>query len=258
MSGTTVRMMTALLFLSVLCSPRVVHAQRRGNASRIQGKGKIEAIKPGFLKVSVDGSAWVMKVAAKPRDIALEGTADKNWLQPGMLVRFVAPLDEQGVAQTPIEELSVFTPRPGYRIGVLPENRADVKAGFDGDTQPTGSSYLVAGQLAKKKDDQILVSAGRDRVTATLADELKINVDMLGDYSLARPGDEIVFSGRVLKPGQAIIDRIRIVAAQPFETAQRLPDEKAARRNSAASKNDKIDAIEDFAPTTANDDDGSR
>ena len=225
---TALRMIPVLLVFATPFPSQVVHAQRRGAARNIRSKGTIEAIKPGFVKVSADGVAWVLKVAAKPQDIALEGIADESWLQPGMLVRFVAALNEQGVAQAPVAELAVFTPRPGYGVGVLRENRID--SGSDEDTQPIGPSYLVAGQLAKIKDGQIMVSAGRDRVTATLADEVKINVDMLGDYSLARPGDEIDFQGRVLQPGQAIIVKMKIVAAKPFETPRNQQGKNATRR----------------------------
>ncbi len=265
MFGIAVRTIAVLFLIGMLFSSQIVHAQRRAELTNIRSKGKIEAIRPGFLKVTAGGGAWVLKVQAKPENIALEGTADKDWLQPGMLVRFVASLNDKGIAQTPVEELSVFTPRPGYGVGVLRENRIDEHVGLGGDTQPTGPTYLVAGKLARIKDGQIMVAAGRDRVTASLADEVKITVDMLGDYRLARPGDEIEFRGRVLQPGQAIIGKMKIVAANPFEAPQLQPQKKATRRKAATSKNDKDadknsadaasgadgDVVEDGATTTA-------
>ncbi len=245
MSSINARKIAVLIALSALIAPRLLHAQRRSDLQKIETKGQIEAVRPGFIKATAGGGTWVLKVQAKPADITLEGTAGVDWLKPGMLVRFVAPLNDQGVAQAPIEELTVFTPRPGYGVGVMPESRLGADVGLDADTPPAGPAYLVAGQLASINDRQLIVSAGRDRVAATLADEIKIHVDMLGDYSLARPGDEIDFSGWAVQPGQAIVHKIKIVAANPFEAPlnrQQPTKEKRRRgRKGAAPPVDDVD-----------------
>lgn len=216
----------------------------------IRSKGKIDAIRPGFLKVTAGGGEWVLKVDAKPENISLQATAESDWLRPGMLVRFEANLDEQGTTQTPIEELTVFTPRKGHGLGVLRDDarggqNQDQKASKrrrrkpktnkeptvsgkpsaeeqDGDSSPSRPQFLVAGQVTKRTENQLFIVAGRERITATLDEEVKINVDMEGDYSLAQPGDEIDFTARAVQPtgqrmGQAVARRIKITRVAPLK-----------------------------------------
>ncbi len=234
----------------------------------LRTQGIISAIRPGFLKVSTDRGDVVLKMNAKKENILMEAEAEPNWLRRGMLVRFEATLDDDGVAIDPLKELTVFTARPGYGLGVLLDkpatagppdrtsrrtnrsrrstrnptdddeldDRPDERRNLDdqdgdtdapnGDTpkekgdrndEPTGPVYLVAGRLDQFRNGQLVVVAGRDRVTATLPEDAKIKVDILGDYSLAQPGDAIDFTAKRLKANQAIALRVKIVADAPLQ-----------------------------------------
>ena len=55
----------------------------------------------------------------------------------------------------------------------------------------TAGTYLVKGKLATFRDDELLVIAGRHKITGGRErDELKVNLN-LDDTSLAQPGDEV-------------------------------------------------------------------
>ena len=41
----------------------------------IRSKGKIAAVRPGFLKVTAGGGEWILKIDAKPENILLQATA---------------------------------------------------------------------------------------------------------------------------------------------------------------------------------------
>jgi hypothetical protein len=193
----------------------------------INGSGEIVAFRPGFLQVKTAAGDWLMKIEAPPEKIVLQGTALASWLRPGMLVRFSTTLDKKGVAQTPIEELFVFTPNPQYRIGVFP----DSELLFDEAEQDKGQNlrkrrraktegrYLVAGRLTSLRSGAMRVDAGQN-VRAQLAENAKIQVDVLGDYSLVRKGDKVEFVGHYYEKGKGILRDVTITAASPFGTEE--------------------------------------
>ena len=221
------------------------------------------------------GGAWILKVDAKKENILVEAEAEATWLQPGMLVRFEANLDQRGVAESPIKELTVFTARKGYGVGVMLDKPGAVqgsgqrnrklsraqrlaqarkeKAGADNptekdedaDEQPksNGPSYLIAGQISRLNEDQILVAAGRDQVTATMAEDVKIKVDIMGDYSLAQQGDKIDFTARRVRQGQAIAKRLKITLDTPLQGKRATTVNEKRRRNRPSTPRDRaVDA----------------
>ena len=249
----------------------------------VHSKGIIRGVKPGFIKVTAGGGDWILKVdknLTKRENILLEGEADPSWLQRGMLVRFEAHLDQQGVADGQIEELTVFTARNGYRVGVMLDQpgvgtasrdsrsrrksrsrrdrfeEAEVEARDKTSKEVEGDDagkaalpksdlpkYLVAGRLDQFKNNKILVTAGRDRVTATLAEGAKIKLDVMGDYRLAQEGDQIDFTARQVKPGQAIAKRLRITLDAPLRGKPPTTVSEKRRRSRPATPRDRaVDA----------------
>ena len=244
--------------LIILAITSTAHAQKI-----VRSKGTIDAVRPGFIKVTDADGEWILKIDAKQEDILFEATAAPGWLQQGMLVRFVANLDDRGTAQEPIDDLTVFTPRTGYVVGVLRDSAfagqtntlgdkkrrrrqpaVKIKSAQDeeNETESTdGAQFLVAGQLARRDGNQLLVVAGRDRVIATLGDEAKIKVDLQGDYSLAKPGDDIEFVARTLAPqngpggARATARRVKITSADPL-MARPEPERRPQRRSRRRQK----------------------
>ncbi len=206
----------------------------------ISGSGEIVAFRPGFLQVKTAAGDWLMKIEAPPEKIVLQGTALASWLRPGMLVRFSATLDKKGVAQTPIDELFVFTPNPQYRIGVFPDSellfdKADQDKGQSPRNRRRAKSegrFFVAGRLTSLRDGAMRIDAG-ENIRAQLAETAKIQVDVLGDYSLVRKGDKVEFVGHYYEKGKGILRDVTITAASPFGTEEAHAID---RKNSRAKK----------------------
>lgn len=208
----------------------------------IRGTGEILNIRPGLLQLqAADGEKWLLKLEAPPTRVQVRGTAEPSWLRPGMLVRFSTTLDNQGNSETPIEQLYVFTPRPEYRIGVFAE------VAFTSDEPPadepkrlrrkrgerSAGPFLVAGRLASLKEGNIRVNAGRRAIQAKLADNAKIEVDVLGDYSMVRRGDHVDFKGRFYKKGEAVANELTFTTAKAFSGE---PQGKPRRRTSSSGR----------------------
>jgi hypothetical protein len=213
-----------LSFVLAASGARTAVAQppgRQPKTTPIRAESELKKVVPGFMQVTTKAAeTWVLKIEAPPENISLHGTAEPNWLRPGMLVRFSALMNKRGEAQEPVRELFVFTARPEYQIGIFPENKFGLGAGA-GPTRgrrakDTVSNYLVAGRLKSLKNGKLTIVAGRATAKVTLAEDAVIKVDLLGDYRLARPGDTVEFSGQFLEKGRAIVKKLGITAAQPF------------------------------------------
>ena len=193
-------------------------------APPLSGSGEVVALRPGYLQVKAAGDQmWLMKIEARPEKIEVHATAVAGWLRPRMFVRFSATLDKKGMAQTPIEELFVFTPTPRDRIGVFPDSGpllGEPEQTPANSKRPrhtlTEGRYLVAGQLTGIRGDQIRVVAAGQTIGARLAEKANIRVDVLGDYSLVRQGDKVDYIGRVFDRGKALVYEVKFTAASPF------------------------------------------
>lgn len=253
----------ALILLAVSLGDSWAHAQRQPNQMRamrprsLRGQGQLLAIKPGLMQVRANsGEIWLMKIEARPEKILVQGAAVAGWLRSNMLVRFSAILDGKGVAQAPVDELIVFTPQPGFRIGVFPEPDQL----FAGDKQPPTKRtrrrrgampegrYLVAGRLVSFRDGEFRVTAGSSTVRAQLAEKAKIRVDAVGDFSLVRQGDKVDYIGKFYEKGKAIVSELTFTAASPFgseaeatakKRSGRTKDKRSGGRETPAAKEKK-------------------
>ncbi|MCA9265315.1 MAG: hypothetical protein KDA60_15750 [Planctomycetales bacterium] len=244
-SSSFVRAVSILVLTAlVLGGTSAAFAQRRNNGTYLKGKGELMDFRPGFLQVKdKEENVWILKVEAKPEDIVVEGTAEASWLQPGMFVRFTAQLSKKGQAEAPIEKLTVYTPRPDYVTGVIEEPNEGAPFVFGEEPAaekkktPNASSYLVAGQLVRVNGNEILVNANGPRVTATIAAEPEIDVELLGDYSMVRKGDTVSFKGRAFQLGQAVVDKVEVKATEPFKAAEQ-PEPPAKKKRSRRRRNE--------------------
>lgn len=221
----------------------MVQAQRRPptrlRAKPLRGSAEVLAIRPGFLQVKTSGGEWILKVEAPPDKIVVQGEAVPSWLRKGMYVRFSAELNKKGMAQAPIEELFVFSPGPQFRIGVFPESNLLFEDSQEiqqktKSTRPrrrarSEGRYLVAGRLASLRKGTMRVAAG-ETITAPLAENAKIRVDIMGNYSVVRKGDKVEFEGHYFEKGKAAVRLLTFTAASPFGSeASDPPPRKPAR-----------------------------
>jgi len=188
--GRTALVVLSLFMASAPATTARAQGQPRGGqvieVTRFTGlKGQLVAARPGMIHWT-DSSDKPFYVKILPTTyVQVLGQADPDFLRPGLLVRFSGEIQGRGTMAEPIEELTIFTPREGYVIGIY--NDGD-------DPTRTDGPKLVAGRLKSIKNGKLIVVAGDQQVKAELAEEPTIKVD-INDYSLAATGDEITVSG---------------------------------------------------------------
>ncbi|MEQ8789294.1 MAG: hypothetical protein RIC55_23575 [Pirellulaceae bacterium] len=212
--------------------------------------GTIKGVQGSVIHVVGEGAdEWLVKTPDRG-GVTVNGGATPEWLARGgrgMMVRFVGTFDSGGRPQSPLNEIYLFTPRPGggrggdeLQPGVFPEGAStELKGLFAGDdakpVAPKVMDFRVVGQFAGFGNGTISVAAGRTRVAAKLADDARISVSV-GDIRFARLGDKIEVDGWHLPmmPAQIFANRMTITAAAPL--GSNPVSEKPAGESPAAEK----------------------
>jgi hypothetical protein len=180
----------------------------------------IKIVKPGETEVTVGGN----KLGNVTLEVKITGELSPEQLQPRMVVRFTAPVDDKGNAQGDLREITMFDPRPQDQLGLFPE----------GAGQPGGAnSYLVKGVIVTYARGQLSLNVGkaapaapRGRVSAKLADDARVIVES-ENLQRARPGDEIAVEGiRIGKDvvGNKITVTVHPVGGKKKPAAPKKPD----------------------------------
>jgi hypothetical protein len=154
-----------------------------------------------------------------------------------MFVQFTADFNKRGQAQSPVEELTVFTPREGFRIGVFPAASVnpDPEASDDKDktAKVPAAPFQVAGQLTSLRKGWFKVATGQAVVSGELAEDVHVSFD-IADCRHAKPGDTIEVNAWYYKSqkgmGLAYATKLKIAALQP------LTGGGAARRGRETTK----------------------
>jgi hypothetical protein len=176
-------------------------------------------IRAPFLQLDVSGTEWIVKVEATPENISYIATASKDWLRPGMLLRYTGA-NEKGDHKEPLKELTVFSLRPGYGLGIMDEG--------DG-------TFFVAGVLRSVKKDRFFVNAAGRKTRIQLAEDVTIHVD-LNTLEFAQPGDQVKVEGWYFQEGKAVGDKVSVTASERLE-AQGRKRRKSRRRRKDSSNN---------------------
>jgi hypothetical protein len=177
------------------------------------GRGQIQI-------VTVTQQKWL--VAVSPQAVVhVTGTAEPDFLRPGMFIRFTAALDKKGKGQEPVGELTIFTPSAEMGIGVWPEGMAVGDVGAEQPAQPPNpfggafgvgtpavppdtGRYMVAGRFVKERNGKLLVYFGSGTAEIELAENPAIKVDV-ADYTVAKQGDSISVTKGQMYPNQPMI-----------------------------------------------------
>ena len=178
-------------------------------------KGSLQGIRAPFLQLDVSGTQWVVQVKATPENISYTATATKDWLQPGMLLRY-SSADESGNHGEPLAELTVFSLRPGWGLGIMD----------DGD-----GTFFVAGALRSIKKDRLFVNAGGRETRVQLAEDVTIHVDM-NTLEFAQPGDQVQVRGWYFQKGKAVGDEVSVTASQPLQGKKKRKSRRRRRGSS--------------------------
>jgi urease beta subunit len=176
----------------------------------VKGKGTINAIQGDvFHVIGEEKKQWLVKMPTEPVAIQLQGKTSGEFVQPGMVVRFIADLDSRGKVQQPVQKLDVITIRPPKTgeppdfPGVMPLGE-DVGGALDKVApRPAlaarATTCRIVGQVVKLRKGEMTVNAGGKTVRAELAETAEVTVD-IGDFRFAHVGDEIEMDGFCYPP----------------------------------------------------------
>ncbi len=210
---------TFLLGTSSLCLSQPFDVSQFKKKKLPNTKAVLKAIRAPFLQLDVSGVEWIFKVEAKPENIFYTATASKDWLQPGMLLRYTGA-DENGSHETPLTELTVFSLRPGYGLGIMNEG--------DG-------TFFVAGVLRSVKKDKFFVNAAGLKTRIKLAEDVTIHVDV-NTLEFAQPGDQVEVEGWYFQKGKAVCNKISVAASQPLQAQGKKRRKSRRRRKDSSGK----------------------
>ncbi|HUY91363.1 MAG TPA: hypothetical protein VMV10_21675 [Pirellulales bacterium] len=205
------------------------------------GKGQIAEVAPqGIQFTDADGKTMIVGFDQKTK-FTVTGTAEPGFLAPGLLVRFTAVITGKGQVEEKIKELAVVERTPDTNeIGAQPDLQPGQTLKEAEKEGPV--SWLVVGQIRSFKNNQLMVVANK-AIRAEVAEDCKITVDV-NTYTIAREGDEIKVTGKLLRefqkvaegavPGQVLAEKVEITLVKPLTA----PGKKkgAARARTARKK----------------------
>ena len=221
-----VRFFCAVLAASLAASSAAVIAQVPGVHS-LEASGTLEAVRGNVLEVKTPMlEIWHVQIDPQAK-VQVNGTAELDYLRPGLAVRFSGEIDKKGNLQGEVKDLEIFTPRKGD-LGLFETGAAE-------DAKPVrnagAGSYQIRGKISKLKDGEITVTAGK-KVTGKLASDAKVTVNV-SEVTYAQPGDGVKVQGQYNDPnrpnaerripGRAIASEVSITLAKPLVSKFKKP-----------------------------------
>lgn len=226
--------LAALAMASLLVGSAVAQQPGAPQVPREQLRttGKVLGMRGPLMQLeNSEGEKWVLQIEANVQNLSFTGSAEPGFLRPGMMVRFNAKINKRGDATEVIDQLILFTPRPGFELGVI--STTDLGGGASNELFAGGEeapkpapvpktteipTYQVSGQITKiSRSGEMTIAAGSVAVKAKLDPDAKVSVDM-ADLSLVRPGDEATIEGWYItgRKGQGWANRVSISAKEPL------------------------------------------
>jgi len=189
-----------------------------------EGKGNIGEV--GFEGIQfndAEGQTVLVGIERNKTKVTVTGTAEPGFLGPGLIVRFSAAMTNKGLVEEKIKELQVVETSELVKVGAQP----DLAPGEDlKEAEKKGPvTWIVIGPIRSFKNNQLQVNAGGKAIKAELEDDCKITVDV-GNFLIAREGDEISVEGKlyqkgqkvgdVTTPSQVLADKVEITLTKPL------------------------------------------
>ncbi len=209
-------------------------AQDTGGLEIASVTGKFAAMQENRIKVVTADKEDYFVVMNNQTRLQYKGTADPKFLMPGLMVRFSASLLPNGMTESPVAEIEVFTlslerrmspeqqreQTPGvYQevgdVGAGPKkpepkkidtNKPDLKKPDSKRTEPKNGdknlakptaaahNYRVVGQILGSQGNKLFVQAGQARVQFELDPQAAISVSA-SDSMFCQLDDEVKVSG---------------------------------------------------------------
>jgi len=236
-------------------------AQDAGNAAGglqiAQVSGTLQAIALNRIKILAEDKKEYFAVVSDQTTLQYRGTAEPDFLMPGLLVRFSAEVNQSGQVQAPVTELEVFTfsqqrrttpeqareQTPGvYQVGgevgnvKKPGGKAPAKQTKQAAAPASGAQmYRIVGQIAGVQAGKMFVQAGAVRIQLELAPKAAITVTSR-DTTFCQNGDEVKVSGLRTADQEQFIqaEALEVIGAKPLG-----PLEGKAAKNAKSGKTPK-------------------
>ncbi len=195
-----------------------------------QGEGTVVGVRGSALGMLLRGEQWVGMVAPIAK-VSVTGTANKDVLRPGMVVRLNAEFDRKSnTTVEPVKELEIASPRPGERTGIISDDETGGKKGLP----PPTLKLQIFDVINAVKDNTLTFK----RYKVELAPDVAIKVDVT-DASVLSQGDEVTkVKGKRIKgtKGQLVIGELEAKLMKPLSAPKRrMPQSTAASRTPAKS-----------------------
>ena len=218
-------LLTATLFADIASA----QSRRRRNTAKLRSKslkGKVVAIAPGAIQVQDEreGNVWVI-APVDASQVEFIGSANKNWVDKGMIVRVSGTFDKKGIATEPVELVQVFTPR----------EESDIGAEFQGEGKPDRDQpqeYLIAGVIKRIVEGKVAVSTGKKLFTFEIADDAKVEVDLINVLDWVQVGDKVSSKLKYVNPGEGLIETATIESQKKLVAVAKAPKRKRRSRRS--------------------------
>ncbi len=245
-----------------------------GGLQIAQISGTMQAAQLNQIKIVAEDKKEYFAVVSEQTSLQYKGTAESDFLTPGLLVRFSAELNQSGQVQGPVKELEVFTISQHRRLS--PEQMRDQTAGVYqvggevGNVKPSdkakdktaakptanstkvAQSYRIVGQIAGVKAGKMFVQAGGVQVQLELDPKAVINVTSQ-DTTFCQMGDQVKVSGLRTAGQEQFIqsESLQIIGAKPLKPVEGKTAKNGKTTKSTKGKNAKAGAEKDDAVAAA-------
>lgn len=217
--------------IAMFISSADVFGQAEGaNRQSFNLKGSLVDMQRGVIKVAAEAEKkeYFVKLPNEVEQVRYSGQAVKEWLGPGMFVRFDIQMDEKGKFVGTVKQVEVFMPDPklpnnpenmkNNALGVHPLNVPGAENLFSDEKKSVViKTCRVVARVGGVNKNKLMAIAGNNRVQVELDDNVAINVAVPG-VDLFQAGDDVTVSGFVYpdQPGWVEAARVAVVGKQPI------------------------------------------
>ena len=166
------------------------------NSLEYTDDGTVEAVQENAIKIrDSKNDDWILEINGETM-IQVTGEAEREWLKPGVFVKFTGEIDKKGVLQKDVEEIEIITAADKSSLGLFTPSEGDAPS--KAVRNPGSGSYVIKGRLTKVQDGKILVLAGSRQVMGRTGRRTE---------GQARPRRSSVRASRRLGQGESLVLR---------------------------------------------------
>ncbi len=201
-----------------------------------EGSGVVEGAGPLGLAVNANGASWKVK-PDKNCKIEVTGTADPDFLKPGLWVKFNADFDKKNKATAPVNELEIVDQHTAMvtekgKSGLNGADAAAEKKGKGAAASTTAVSNTVLGHITAIKNNEMTLETGSGVMKADLGTNPSIKVNV-SEFTWAQPGDTVDVKGWYVQLGAAVAQDIKVTLKNPLGDNSKKKTIKAADKSAS-------------------------